>query len=28
VSNDLEDKKGHSRIDVFRSGFFLNKEMM
>jgi len=28
VSNDLEDKKGHSRIDVFRSGFFLNKEMI
>jgi len=21
--NDLEDKKGHSRIDRFRSGFFL-----
>jgi iron complex transport system substrate-binding protein len=28
VSNDLEDKKGHSRIDVFRSGFFLSKEMI
>jgi iron complex transport system substrate-binding protein len=28
VSNDLEDKKGHSRIDVFRSGFFLSKELI
>ena len=28
MSNDLEDKKGHSRIDVFRSGFFLSKEMI
>ena len=26
--NDLEDKKGHSRIDVFRSGFFLITEMI
>lgn len=28
MSNDLEDKKGHSRIDVFRSGFFLSKIML
>jgi iron complex transport system substrate-binding protein len=28
VLNDLEDKQGHSRIDVFRSGFFLITEMI
>ena len=26
--NDLEDKKGHSRIEIFRSGFFLSEKMI